>query len=386
MALLILGASMLRSRVFAVASACIALSCVSPASARVGVTSVTDGQPIGQPPAQAERVLRVGVDVQANERVTTKADDRAHVVFLDGTSLTIGPNSILVIDRYVYDPDRKTGDIALSTTRGVFRFVGGAISKNSEVTVKTPSATIGIRGGIAQFTVADNGATSANFLYGDAMRVTGQGLTQVATRHGSQIEVPAGGQPKPPAIIPRGRMPGNHPLEKPLVGQPPLQTLVNQNLINQNLATQTQLIQTTTTQPLTTTPTTTTTAGTTSSTPVIDRQRVASIDDAFDKSNFHQRNSGLTPRGATLVAAFRPEGKVDPDQQGQDGGPFRKQSVKAGPRDAGGSFRPPQIISKPQIQKSIRNAVGQMNNKAIIFQGVGPQGQQQKQQKPGRSN
>lgn len=377
MALLVLGAPMFRSGVFAVASACIALSCVSPVSARVGVTSVTDGQPIGQPPAEAERVLRVGIDVQANERVTTKADDRAHVVFLDGTSLTIGPNSILVIDRYVYDPDRKTGDIALSTTRGVFRFVGGAISKNSEVTVKTPAATIGIRGGIAQFTVADNGATSANFLYGDTMRVTSQGMTQVATRHGSQIEVPAGGQPKPPAIIPRGRMPGNHPLEKPLVGQPPTQGLVNQNLINQNLATQTQLIQSVTAiQPTTTTTaTTTTTTSTTSSTPLPDRQRVASIDDAFDKSNFQKRNSGLTPRGATLVAAFRPEGKLDSQQQDLGAPLSRNQQTKAGPPKPAPVPKPPRVIAG--LRNPIRNAVVQMNNKANI-----QQFQQQQQQQP----
>ena len=128
-----------------------------PAWARVGVTSVTDGDPLGQPPAEPERVLRVGIDVQANERITTRADDRAHVVFLDGTALTIGPNSVLVIDKYVYDPDRKAGDIALNVTRGTFRFVGGAISKNNEVTIKTPSATIGIRGGIVTFSVSDSG-------------------------------------------------------------------------------------------------------------------------------------------------------------------------------------------------------------------------------------
>ena len=158
-----------------------------PASARVGVTSVTDGEPLGQPPTAAERVLRVGIDVQANERVTTKADDRAHVVFLDGTALTVRPNSVLVIDKYVYDPDRKTGEMALSATKGVFRFVGGTISKNSEVTIKTPSATIGIRGGIATVEVAEGGATKAHFIYGESLRVTGQGLTQVATRSGSEI-------------------------------------------------------------------------------------------------------------------------------------------------------------------------------------------------------
>ena len=84
-----------------IAAAIAAGFAAAPASARVGVTSVTDGEPLGQPPTQAERVLRVGIDIQASERVTTKADDRAHVVFLDGTALTIGPNSVLVIDKYV---------------------------------------------------------------------------------------------------------------------------------------------------------------------------------------------------------------------------------------------------------------------------------------------
>ena len=186
----------------------------APAAARVGVTSVADGEPLGQPPAEAERILRVGIDVQASERVTTRANDRAHVVFLDGTALTVGPNSVLVIDKYVYDPNRKTGEMALSTTKGVFRFVGGSISKNSEVVVTTPSATIGIRGGIATIEVADGGATRATFLYGDSLRVTNQGVTQTATRNGSQITASAGEKPTPPAILPPGRMPATQPFEK----------------------------------------------------------------------------------------------------------------------------------------------------------------------------
>ena len=63
------------------------------ALARVGVTSATDGDPLGKPPQDAERVLRIGVDVQANEIITTNANDRAHLLFLDGTSLTVGATS-----------------------------------------------------------------------------------------------------------------------------------------------------------------------------------------------------------------------------------------------------------------------------------------------------
>lgn len=347
---------MFRPGVFAVASACIALSCVSAAEAKVGVTSVTDGEPLGQPPAASERILRVGIDVQASERVTTKADDRAHVVFLDGTSLTIGPNSVLVIDKYVYDPDRKTGDIALSTTRGVFRFVGGAISKNSEVTVKTPSATIGIRGGIAQIAVAENGATSANFLYGDAMRVTSQGVTQIANRNGSNIEVPANGPPTKAAIIQRGQMPSTQPLEKrpasaPLPGPAGARAPVNQNTVNRNAAAQqntrtqqnTQTAQNT--QPTTTTPQSTAPTRSPATAPM----NVASISDTLDSSSFQKSNSGLTPGNATLVAAYRPEAKGDSNQRGPGGQnpPSRQVQKRAGP-DVRPIFRPPPIIKQPQ--------------------------------------
>lgn len=279
-----------------------------PASARVGVTSVTDGDPLGQPPAQPERVLRVGVDVQANERVTTKANDRAHVVFLDGTALTIGPNSVLVVDKYVYDPDRKAGDIALNVTRGTFRFVGGAISKNSEVTIKTPSATIGIRGGIVTFSVSDSGATTANFLYGDSMRVTALGSTQTATRSGSEITVPVGAPPTPPTLIPSGRMIGERPFEQNKVG--PIQ------------AAPAPQGQTTTNQPppppaggpgpAPPGPSSTTQSSTT-------QPATISVEQALDSSSLGKSNSLLGPQLA-LTKGIRSDDKQDKPGQGGDKG------------------------------------------------------------------
>ena len=64
----------------------LALSGMAMAQSRVGVTSGTSGDPLGKPPAEAERVLRVGVDVKANEAITTGVADRAHLLFLDGSS------------------------------------------------------------------------------------------------------------------------------------------------------------------------------------------------------------------------------------------------------------------------------------------------------------
>jgi hypothetical protein len=173
------------------------------AESKVGVTSVADGDPLGKPPTEAERVLRIGIDVQANEIVTTHANDRAHLVFLDGSSLTVGPNARLTIDKFVYDPHSKTGDLAITASQGVFRLVGGKISKTNAININTPSGTIGIRGGITMFGVSQR-STTANFIFGNSMTVTGQGLTQTATRPGSQVIVNFGAPPSLPSLLPPG--------------------------------------------------------------------------------------------------------------------------------------------------------------------------------------
>ncbi|MCW5733668.1 MAG: FecR domain-containing protein [Enhydrobacter sp.] len=174
-----------------------------PAMARVGVTSATDGDPLGKPPQQNERVLRIGIDVQANEVVRTSSTDRAHLVFLDGTSLTVGPNARVTIDRFVYDPNTTKGDLAITATQGVFRLVGGKISKSTPITVTTPSSTIGIRGGITIFKVTAS-ETLAAFIFGTRLTVTAAGQTQTITRPGYQIVVNSGGAPGAPTSIPKG--------------------------------------------------------------------------------------------------------------------------------------------------------------------------------------
>ena len=174
------------------------------ASAKVGVASAVEGAPKGLPPAGAERVLYVGIDMDADEKVTTGNDDRAHLVFLDGSSVSVGPNSVLVIDKFVFNPESRSGDMALSMSRGTIRFVGGVISKSSTVTVKTPSATIGIRGAIFTLGVAQNGQTQFNFLFGGSFSVTAQGVTQTSTQTGQRVNVTPGAPPSVPAPIPPG--------------------------------------------------------------------------------------------------------------------------------------------------------------------------------------
>jgi hypothetical protein len=192
--------SLLLSTAFC-AAVCATWAAPALAEPRIGVTSATSGGPLGKPPAEAERVLHVGVDVQANEVVTTGTADRAHLVFIDGSSLTVGPQARLTIDRFVYDPDAKKGALDVTAAQGVLRFVGGKISKTAPVTIRTPSSNLTIRGGIMLVTVEPT-RTVATFLFGIDMTVTAHGQTQVVTRPGWQVVTTSGSVPGQPVQIP----------------------------------------------------------------------------------------------------------------------------------------------------------------------------------------
>ena len=95
----------------------------------VGVLSAVDPAAIGTTVDGAPRSLTAGQDVTYKERITT---DTTGVVFADGTTMSLGPNSDFVIDELVYNPTSVSGQISVSLARGVFRFVGGKLSKVEE--------------------------------------------------------------------------------------------------------------------------------------------------------------------------------------------------------------------------------------------------------------
>lgn len=137
-------------------SACFGLGTIlalqaSPAFAegKIGVAAAVQNQVFGN-----AQPLSNGSSVFANERIRTGDASTAQLLFLDQTNLAVGPKSEVVLDRFVYDPNRGKGNVVVQTGRGVFRFVSGSQDPTS-YQIKTPAATIGIRG--TMFTVI-NGA------------------------------------------------------------------------------------------------------------------------------------------------------------------------------------------------------------------------------------
>jgi hypothetical protein len=116
------------------------------AETRVGVTGAVNPSASGTPPGAGSRQLTVGSDIEFRERLITTTDGQAQILFLDQSSLLIGPNSTVVIDEFVYDPATNKGNMAATLTQGSFRYIGGKLSKQGNATLKTPVATLGIRG------------------------------------------------------------------------------------------------------------------------------------------------------------------------------------------------------------------------------------------------
>ena len=89
----------------------------------------------------------VGAGVRQADTLVTGPDGAVGVTLADDTLLSAGPNSMLSIDRFVYD-GVKSGSLEAMLTRGTLAVVSGRIAKQAPdaVRIKTPAAILGVRG------------------------------------------------------------------------------------------------------------------------------------------------------------------------------------------------------------------------------------------------
>jgi len=90
----------------------------------------------------------VGQEIFENDILQTGRDGSMGVVFSDETLLSLGPESVLVVDQYVFAPRQGKFSIVLKMLRGTAAYLSGLISKLTPESAhfETPSASIGIRG------------------------------------------------------------------------------------------------------------------------------------------------------------------------------------------------------------------------------------------------
>ena len=126
---------------------------------RIGVVAATQGKVELKMPGQVGRIAQSGQPIFMGEMVNTDEKGHLQILLLDETVFTIGPNSAITIDEFVYDPKTSSGEIKASVAKGVFRYVSGkiAIKNPNKVTVKLPTTTLGFRGTIVGGSVGTNG-------------------------------------------------------------------------------------------------------------------------------------------------------------------------------------------------------------------------------------
>lgn len=90
----------------------------------------------------------VGMKLLEGDVIATGRDGSAGVTFNDDSLLSVGPDSVLAIDRFAFDSTTHAGRFDTSLRQGTLSAVSGKIAKQSPdaMKVRTPSTILGVRG------------------------------------------------------------------------------------------------------------------------------------------------------------------------------------------------------------------------------------------------
>lgn len=164
-------------------------------------------------PSQVGRNVATGDPIHLGDRIATDNMSGLQIMLQDQTTFTIGPNSSLTIDEFVYDPATQNGKLTATIRRGTFRFISGKIAeKNPDgMTVKLPVATIGVRGTTAmgetdgtdaRIALAGQGENNNIGRPASRLMVRAGDVEQIIYRTGFFVEVGRNGVPTSPARVP----------------------------------------------------------------------------------------------------------------------------------------------------------------------------------------
>lgn len=167
---------------------------LEPSGSAVSVSTTTEASGPG-----GTRILNAPGDVFQGDTIVTDPNGQAQIQFVDDTRFVVGPNSRVVIDEFVFNPDGTASDVALNTLKGTFRFISGK-SPHDAYSIHTPTMTIGVRGTTINVNVLSSGQSYANWQEGSGIAcvVPPESLDQIRSdcveaEAGQTIGAPPGG-------------------------------------------------------------------------------------------------------------------------------------------------------------------------------------------------
>ena len=106
------------------------------------------------------RELKAGDKIYLNETIYAAADSGTQILLLDQSTFTVGEDSEVVMDTFIFDPATNDGKIVASVKQGSLKVISGLISKKDPdaLTVEVPEGTLGSRGTEFQ-TIVSKGKT-----------------------------------------------------------------------------------------------------------------------------------------------------------------------------------------------------------------------------------
>lgn len=131
----------------------------------VGLVQKLRNTAYGTPPATARAPKQPTDGVEFNELIETVRSSAIEIGFVDGSRLTLGADSSIRVDEFVFDSDAGSGNATLTLGKGAVRWITG-VMPGEAVTLETPTATIAIRGTTLKIGVRANGDTLVALLDG----------------------------------------------------------------------------------------------------------------------------------------------------------------------------------------------------------------------------
>ena len=116
-----------------------------------GGASVTRGK-------AAAAALKVSDAVYKNDVLATGGNAALGVTFDDDSTLSLSANARIVVDEFVYEKGAKGNKAVFNIARGTVAFVASLVAKSGDMTITTPTSTLGIRGTTGVVDVPDNAA------------------------------------------------------------------------------------------------------------------------------------------------------------------------------------------------------------------------------------
>jgi len=134
-----------RHLAYQVCYATAALLALSQSASAAGIATVMDvvNEGYRQPPGAEETTAKTADELVQNEALRTEEESTIAVKFVDGSELSVEQSSEMVLSDYVYDGSAASGLINLNN--GLFHFTSNG-NNDQGVKLKTPVATIGVRG------------------------------------------------------------------------------------------------------------------------------------------------------------------------------------------------------------------------------------------------